>query len=152
MPSVLFVCTANICRSPLAMGLFRAKLGADASGWKIASAGTWAEAGQAASTKTVQVLEERGIKLLGHASQIVSHRLLSEYNLILTMESGHKEALQAEFPDQAGKIYMLSEMVGRRYDIADPYGGSLLDYRDAAREIEQILTQGYARIVELAGA
>ena len=63
MPSVLFVCTAKVCRSPMAEGLFRARLGEDAGRWRVESAGTWARNGDPAASRAQLVLQERGIDL-----------------------------------------------------------------------------------------
>jgi protein-tyrosine-phosphatase len=149
-PSVLFVCTANVCRSPMAMGLLRSKLGDHAAGWRVESAGTWTRDGELAAQKLIIMLAERGIDLRSHRSRGVSKELLRSFNLILTMERGHKEALQVEFPQQAGKIHLFSEMVGLVYDIQDPIGGTMEDFRNTLEEVEQILTDGFPRIKQLA--
>lgn len=152
MPSVLFICTANICRSPMASALFRQKLrkiyGDD--NWLITSAGTWATDGIPASFNSIAVMGEKGIDIQNHRSQIVSSELLQKHNLVLTMEKGHKEALQVEFPKLAERVYLLSEMVGGTFDIDDPYGGKIDDYRVTADEVDQVLSDGFDRICQLA--
>jgi hypothetical protein len=65
------------------------------------------------------------------------------------METNHKEALRFEFPDLADRIYLLSEMVDRDFNIADPIGGAYSDYEKTAIEIAQILQEGFDRIVAL---
>ncbi len=152
MFSVLFVCTANVCRSPMALGLFRQKIAnePDASLWKLDSAGTWAPEGEPASSKSQFLLKQRGIDLEGHRSKSVNLELLRSNNLILTMERGHKEALRAEFPEIKERVFLMSEMIGQRHDIQDPYAGTLDDYREAMQEIEQILNLGFEKIRTLA--
>lgn len=150
MPSVLFVCTANVCRSPMAMALWRKKLGAAADDWRIASAGTWAMDGERAASLAQAVLAGREIDLSTHRSRSVTREMLRPFNLILTMERGHKEALRAEFPEFATRIYLLHEMVGNIREVRDPMGSTLIDFQDTVREIDEILTQGYDRICELA--
>ena len=78
MPSILFVCTANVCRSPLALGLFKQKIASepDASFWKLDSAGTWAPEGEPASAKSHFLLKQRGIDIQDHRSKSVSLELL----------------------------------------------------------------------------
>ncbi|MBN2145970.1 MAG: hypothetical protein JW726_01235 [Anaerolineales bacterium] len=151
MPSVLFVCSANMCRSPMASALFR-KLVAqrpDAAEWRIESAGVWALAGSPASTGARVAMQARGLDLSGHVSRPVTHRMLRQFDLILVMEDSHKEALRGEFRDLAGRIYLLTEMVGEGDDIRDPIGGRQVDYDDTVRELEDILTRGIVRIEQL---
>jgi len=81
---------------------------------------------------------------------MVTRELLQSFNLILTMEEGQKEALQIEFPELAHRVYLLSEMIGLTFNIADPVGGDLQDYRVTADEIEQIITDGFETISQLA--
>ena len=150
MYSVLFVCTANVCRSPMAMGLLKAKVKSEKDTWRIESAGVWAMPGYPAAENTQLILSEIGVDLSGHASRPVSRELLAEFKLILTMESGHKEALKAAFPQFASRVYMLSEMIGKVDDLGDPIGRPLVDFRATAREIHQVLTQGFGRIRALA--
>lgn len=150
MHSVLFVCTANICRSPMAMGLLRSKVEAEADDWRIDSAGIWAQSGLPAAQYTHEVLRARGIDMEEYRSKPLSREMLEEFNLILTMESNHREALRAAFPQHAGKIFLLSEMIDHSNDVVDPVGGPLADFEDTAREIETILEQGYERIHRLA--
>lgn len=148
MHTVLFVCTANICRSPMAMGLLRQKVGF-ADDWRIESAGTWSISGEPPAWNSLLVLAQRGIDIRDHRSRPVSRDLLKEFQLILVMEAGHKEALRVEFPEVADRVYLLSEMVGNSYDIPDPMGFSLQSFEETLRELEHILDQGFARISEL---
>lgn len=150
MRSVLFVCTANQCRSPMAMAILRAKTEDTPGDWKIESAGTWAVEGAPANQKTQQVLAEQGLDLSDHRSRMVTGEMLAGFNLILVMEPGHKEALQIEFPEAARRIHLLSEMIGFSFTIVDPVGGEIEGYRATVREIDQILTEGMDRIKSLA--
>jgi protein-tyrosine phosphatase len=150
MPSVLFVCTANICRSPMAMVLFQDYLKADGKEWRIDSAGTWSMAGADMAQKTRMVLAGHGHSPGKHSSKPVDDNMLAEYDLILTMEQGHKEALKIEFPDHAHKVFQLSEMLGQNYDIPDPIGKSMMDFEETYSEIRQILHNGYLQIEKLA--
>jgi protein-tyrosine-phosphatase len=152
MHSVLFVCTANICRSPMAMGLLRAKTQNSREPWRIESAGTWAVKGRPAAEKTRQVLEGHGIQLGQQISRPVTRELLESFNLILTMEQGHKEALQVEFPSLASRVYTLTEMADGFGDIDDPIGGPLEAFEQTFEEIEQILDQGFDKIRRLSAA
>jgi protein-tyrosine-phosphatase len=150
MKRILFVCTANICRSPMATGLFKIKIMDTQEDWVVESAGTWAVDGNPAADSSQLVVLERGGDISTHVSRAVSHTLLRQFNLILTMEKNHKEALQIEFPDMAMRIYMLSEMIDRDYDIKDPIGRPINYYRQTASEIEKIFDYGFLRISQMA--
>jgi len=151
MRLVLFVCTANICRSPMAMGLFHAQVNPAACDWQIASAGIYAAPGYPAAQHTLVVLRNKGVDLSAHRSTQITLEMMQAYNLILTMERGQKEALQVAFPDQAQKVYLMAEMIGEYWEIVDPVGGAFSEFEETAREIEHILTTGYQRICTLAG-
>lgn len=149
MPSVLFVCTANICRSPMAMAIWQSKVPDEFSNWVIESAGTWALVGEPAARNTQLVLAEKGFIVSAHRARSVSSELLGQFNLILTMARGHKEALLVEFPDVRERVFLLSEMIGEEFDICDPYRDPIIEYRATAEEIERILSHGFERIYEL---
>jgi len=150
MNSVLFICSANICRSPMAMGLLRSMVKDASDQWKIESAGVWDMGEQQVAANTQLVLKERGIELNDHTSRTVTGTMLSEFNLVPVMEDIHKEVLKLAFPEYTDRIYMLSEMVGEIYDIVDPIGGSLADFEETALEMGRILTEGLEKISILA--
>jgi protein-tyrosine-phosphatase len=152
-PAILFVCTANICRSPMAAALFRERLRRDGreGQYEVRLAGTWASEGQPASENARLVMKERGLNIDDHVAHTVVAADVAGADLILTMERGQREALAAEFPASRGKTYLLSEMVGQCYDLADPYAGPIEGYRRYADELERLLDQGYLRILTLAG-
>jgi protein-tyrosine-phosphatase len=119
--------------------------------WQIQSAGTWTEAGRPATQLTQAVMLQRNIDLSGHRSRLIDADLLAAASVILVMTRNHQEAIQAEFPEIQHKVYLLSQLVDRSFDIEDPYGGSLDDYELCATDLQSILTDGYDRLVELCG-
>jgi protein-tyrosine-phosphatase len=151
MPKILIVCTGNLCRSPMAMALLQARLARDEArqGWEVESAGIWATEGRPASVHAVAEMAEREIDLQNHLARPVTRDMVAEANLVLVMTRSHAEALKTAFPDQAHKVYLLSEMIGREYDIYDPYGGSRIEYTYTAQELEDLIESGYERIVAL---
>ena len=152
MPSVLFVCKANICRSPMAEALFRdivKKQRQDADKWTILSAGTWYHNTHPADKFSVETMQNRGLDIKNHRSRNIAEMWLEDFDLILTMEKDQKEALQIEFPGIRRRIYLISEMIGSTMDIADPIGGMLEDFEDTAVLLEKTLEEGFPKILSL---
>ena len=127
--SVLFVCTGNTCRSPMAEGLFRhllaAKLGAKSAeiedrGVIVMSAGIAAMLGGRAASEAVHVLSPMGVDLTAHESQPLTEQLVRHADVILAMTRAHRQAILAEWPAAAERIKLLSH---DGVDVADPVGG-----------------------------
>jgi protein-tyrosine-phosphatase len=114
--------------------------------WRVESAGTWGIDGSDITLSVKQVLTEMEINPEHHSARTVNKSMLDEFDLILTMEKGQKEALKVEFPGSAGRVYMLSEMIGERFEIRDPMGEPIDKFRQCARTIDSILTQGFDKI------
>jgi protein-tyrosine-phosphatase len=152
MRHILFICTANQCRSPMATGLFKqqiARLG-QTEQWQVASAGTWAVPDHPATLLARTVMAEKAIDLSGHLSQLLNSELLRGADVILVMTRQHREAICAEFREATGKTFLLSQLIGQLFDIDDPVQGTIDDYRRCADDIQRILADGYARLTELA--
>src|SRR4051794_36922817 len=103
--SVLFVCTGNICRSPMAEGFFRRLVG-NRNDVEIASAGVHAVHGQPPSLHAVHVCDQEGIDIRGLRSQPLTEELVQRATHIFAMTAGHLETIQMLFPRSAGKTYL----------------------------------------------
>lgn len=152
MPSVLFVCTANRFRSPLAAAFFRKALAdsAAAGTWDVDSAGTWTVPGWPILPEVSLIARKYELDLVRHRSKPVTEALLAAQDLVLVMEAGHREALQNEFPVHSERIYLLSQAVEDRiYDIPD-----LIDSAESMMEVGvnlyDLVMNGFGNICDLA--
>src|SRR5947209_20053459 len=118
---ILFVCTGNICRSPLAAALLQralAQRGID--GLEVASAGTGAWDGAPASEGAYLVGLERGLDLSGHRARLLTRELVDQADLILTMARHHRARVD-ELGGE-GKVFVLGEYAGKGGDeVSDPF-------------------------------
>lgn len=138
MKKILFVCTGNTCRSPMAEALLR-HIGEDQ--FKVKSAGVFALEGSDASIYAKQALEEKGI-LSNHSASLLQETTIQWADYVLTMTNSHKQIAIQAYPTYREKIYTLSEFVRHdTKDIADPFGGMLVDYRETLQEIEELLIE-----------
>ncbi|MEW9671213.1 low molecular weight protein arginine phosphatase [Ammoniphilus sp. 3BR4] len=138
--NLLFVCTGNTCRSPMAEGLMKRLAEQENLSVEIKSAGVAAASGTPASAHTATILKNRGVEL-EHASQPVTPELVKWADLILTMTYSHKQVVNRQFPEAQEKVFTLKEYIGEMgdLDVMDPFGGSLEVYRETESELEMAL-------------
>lgn len=142
---VLFVCTGNTCRSPMAEALMREKLNKrfnksqfPIDPFYVASAGISAFPGGPASPEAQKVMAARGLDLSEHQSCAVTEHALNHADLILTMTQTHRASILDRMPQIRSKVHLLS---GGRADVSDPFGGSEANYQACAEQIESLLDQ-----------
>ena len=132
MEKILFVCSGNTCRSPMAEGIFNLKARQHKIDAAAFSAGVSAFPGMPVTEYAVEAAREKGADISAHTAAPVTEALLKSCSVALCMTSSHAMALKAAFPEYADKIRLLS-----RRDISDPFGGTLADYERAAGEIDE---------------
>ncbi len=153
MPSVLFICTQNRFRSPLAAAMFSRCLekGGIAGKYVVASAGTWAAAGAPAHPSAVEVARAYGLSLADHRSRPVTAELLRWADLVLGMEQGHLEAIRVEFEGAGKRLRLLSEVAeGTPYDLPDIDIGNNAQTLSLGEEVCRMVERSYRSICELA--
>lgn len=139
--NLLFVCTGNTCRSPMAAALARRAVAE--RGWgqvEVASAGTGARAGSPASSEVPIVLEEGGVDLGRHEAQELSPELVEWADLILAMSPSHLVAIESMGgADKVGLVTDFLEGEYRGRPVVDPIGGDLEIYRTTRQQLEQAI-------------
>src|SRR5277367_1143012 len=142
MKKILFVCTGNVCRSPMAEGLLRHMLrGRDDA--QVASAGLGAMGGLAVTDAAADVMAEFAIDISSHLSQALNNDLVRQADFIFVMTRQHQDALQTLYPSAAEKTFLVREFeesrIGENKDIADPIGQSVDVYRRTRDQIRDAL-------------
>ncbi len=146
-PQILFVCTGNTCRSPMAEYLTKRIITEKELNFRVASAGFVTD-GMAISENSNYVLALNGIDASEHTSTLLNEENLRKSWLVLTMTANHKNKILQLYPASASKVYTLSEYAGFSSDITDPFGKDIEYYKNTFEEINEKVKIIFEKIKE----
>ncbi len=108
---ILFVCTGNTCRSPMAEAIMKHMIQKDGreQDFEVLSAGIMAQSGEGASSLAWQTMSEMGLDVSWHRARQLNEYMMQDAHLIFTMTRAHKDILSHQYPDCAGKIWLITE-------------------------------------------
>jgi Low molecular weight phosphotyrosine protein phosphatase. len=142
---VIFVCTGNTCRSPMAEAIFRSL---EREGdIKVLSRGLVVLFGEPINPKAEVILKKYDLELPNHRAKGLKESEIDENTLVLAMTQDQKRKIMQNYPG-AVNVYTIKEYAGETGDVLDPYGGTLVDYEECYKELARLVKKTVYKIKE----
>src|SRR5688500_221406 len=146
MPSILVICTGNVCRSPMAEGFLRTvlrrRLGDRAP--SVASAGTSGWEGSGAMAESVEAAGERGVDISGHVARRLTRGDVYDADVVVAMAAEHRDAVSRAMPEAAGRTFTLKELVRLLEALPPPRHFVADDLSERVGEADELRRRGHA--------
>jgi protein-tyrosine-phosphatase len=142
---LIFVCTGNTCRSPMAEAIYKNM--ERVSEMKVISRGLVVLFSEPMNPKALIVLNKHDLKTTSHVSKGLKPSDIDSDTLILTMTEKQKNKVLNEYPGAAG-VYTIKDFAGESGDVVDPYGGSLIDYEECYSELARLVKKTVIKLNE----
>jgi len=133
---IIFVCSGNTCRSPMAEGLAKKYFPPKS---EIFSAGINAYAGCSANDKAIQAMSEKGIDIGTHKAVMLDRDKLASADLVIVMTKDQQQYLLRSYSEFKDKIKLIADLAGKDQEIPDPWGESQENYRRCAQDLEDLI-------------
>lgn len=143
---VIFICTENTSRGPIAESLFRNM--SNVEGIECMSRGLIVLFPEPVNPKAEQVLQNHGLEMVGHTTKQFKSHEADENTLVLTMTEHQKKKVIEDFY-VTHNIYTIKEFVGEFGDVLDPYGGTMLQYEECYEELARLVKKTVYQIYKI---